>query len=162
VFALPTIPSWDALHPGVSHFPIVLLIVAPVFLLIGLLSPRRRDGYLTLALVLMAVGTLGVFLSAASGDAARDAASKTPPIATAIAEHEELGSVVRAAFSALTCLFAAILYGPRLLKRSLAPAAFTALLYVLLVVSFIAFLPLYHAAHSGGLLVHKLGVHAKL
>ena len=162
MFTLPTLPSWDAFHPGVSHFPIVLLIVAPVLLLVGLLSPRRRESYLTLALVFMAAGTLGVFLSAATGDAARDVASKAPPIATAIAEHEELGSFVRAAFSALTCLLAALLYGPRLLKLSLSPAVITTLSYVLVVLSIGALLPLYHTAHSGGLLVHKLGVHAKL
>jgi uncharacterized membrane protein len=162
VFALPSLPSWDAFHPGVSHFPIVLLLVAPVLLLVGLLSPGRRNSHLTLAFFFMVAGTLGVYLSAATGDAARDIASKAPPVVAAIAEHENLGSLVRAVFTALTLLLAALLYGPRLLKKSLAPATLATLTCVLLVLYACALLPLYNAAHSGGLLVHKLGVHAKL
>jgi uncharacterized membrane protein len=30
---LPMIPSWDGLHPLMIHFPIVLFLWAPVFLL---------------------------------------------------------------------------------------------------------------------------------
>jgi uncharacterized membrane protein len=162
MFALPSIPSWDAFHPAVSHFPIALLVVAPVLLLAGLLSPGRRHCLFPLALAFTVAGTLGVYLSAASGDAARDAASKAPPIAAAIAEHENLGSLVRAVFSVLAVLFAAILHGPRLLRRPLATATSTALTWVLFVLFVCALLPLSNAAHSGAILVHRLGVHAKL
>lgn len=162
MFAFPSLPSWSALHPAISHFPVVLLLVGPVFLGAGLISASRRDRCLALALLFLAAGTVGVYVSASTGDAARDAATRTPAIAAAIAEHEDLGSVVRAVFSALTVLLAALLYGPRLLRRSLAPATATALAWVLFVLSACALLPLYNAAHSGGLLVHRLGVHAKL
>ena len=162
MFALPSLPGWDAFHPAVSHFPIALLVVAPALLLVGLLSPGRRNGLLTLAFAFTLAGTLGVYLSAASGDAARDVASKAPAIAAAIAEHESLGSLVRAMFSVLVVLFAALLYGPRLLRKSLAPATSTTLACVLLVLFVVALLPLYNAAHSGAILVHRLGVHAKL
>jgi uncharacterized membrane protein len=162
MFALPSIPTWDAFHPAVSHFPIALLAVAPLLLLAGLLSPGRRQGLLALAFAFTVVGTLGVYVSAATGDAARDVASKAPQIATAIAEHEDLGSLVRALFSVLAVLFAALLHGPRLLRRPLAPATSTVLAWVLFVLFVFALLPLYNAAHSGAILVHRLGVHAKL
>ncbi|MBK9088429.1 MAG: hypothetical protein IPL90_05020 [Holophagales bacterium] len=162
MFALPSIPGWDASHPAVSHFPIALLVIAPVLLLAGLLSPGRRQGLLAFAFALTVAGTLGVYVSAATGDAARDVASKAPPIASAIAEHEDLGSLVRAVFSVLAVLLAALLHGPRLLRRPLAPATSTALAWVLFVVFVCALLPLYNAAHSGAILVHRLGVHAKL
>ncbi len=162
MFALPSIPGWDAFHPAVSHFPIALLVVAPVLLLVGLLSPGRRHGLFALAFAFAVVGTLGVYVSAATGDAARDVASKAPPIASAIAEHENLGSLVRALFTVLAVLLAALLHGPRLLGRPLAPATSTALAWVLFVLFVCALLPLYNAAHSGAILVHSLGVHAKL
>ena len=162
MFAVPSLPAWAALHPAVSHFPIVFLILAPVLLLAGLLSPGRRQGLLTLAFAFTVAGTLGVYLSAASGDAARDAAVRAPAIAAAVTEHEDLGSVVRALFSVLAVLFAALLYGPRLLGKTLAPSTSTTLACVLLALFVCGLLPLYNAAHSGAILVHRLGVHAKL
>lgn len=162
MFALPSVPSWDALHPGVSHFPIVLLVVAPVFLVVGLISPARRESCLALALWFTAAGTLAVYLSAATGDAAREVAQKTPEVVKAIEAHESAGSVVRAAFTVLTLGLAALRYGPRVVKKPLAPATAAVLTCVLLALYGVASLPLYNAAHSGGVLVHKLGVHAKL
>ena len=99
-----------------------------------LVTPKRE---FELAFAVVVAGTLGVLLSAATGDAARDAASPAPRIAAAIAEHEDLGSFVRAAFSVLALLLALVLH-------------------------LVALLPLYNAAHSGAVLVHKLGVHARL
>ncbi len=162
MFALPSLSNWDALHPAFSHFPIVLLLVAPLFLILALCSPARRQGLLVLALSFMVAGTLAVCLSAATGDAARDVALKTPSIAKAIEDHENIGSTVRAAFSVLTALLAALLYGPRLLRKELSLGTATTLTVGLLLLSLVALLPLVNAAHSGGVLVHKLGVHAKL
>ena len=33
---LPPIPGWYELHPLVVHFPIALLLIAPLFVLLGL------------------------------------------------------------------------------------------------------------------------------
>jgi uncharacterized membrane protein len=162
ILALPSLPSWEAAHPAVSHFPIALFFLVPVLLLVGLLRRARREELLWLAFAALAAATVGVYLSAASGDAARDVASKAPPIATAIAEHEELGSLVRALLSGLTVLFAAFLVGPRLLRRKLAPAVSGVVAWLILVLSVAALVPLWSAAHSGAVLVHRLGVHAKL
>ena len=162
MFQLPSIPSWDALHPGISHFPIVLLLVAPVLIFIGLLSPKQRANLLSMTFWFMLIGTVGVYLSAATGDAAKEFVSKTPEITEALEKHESLGSIARVVFTILTVLLAALQYHPKLLKKQLSPMALMMLYVIFLLIYTAAALLLYNTAHSGGLLVHKLGVHAKI
>ena len=47
----PPIPSWDGLHPLIIHFPIVLLLVAPVLVLIGALLAPEKGRPLLLSLI---------------------------------------------------------------------------------------------------------------
>jgi uncharacterized membrane protein len=162
MFELPSFPSWDAFHPGISHFPIVLLLVAPVLIIVGLLSPKQRSNLIALALWFMLAGTLGVYLSAATGDAAKELAPKTPEVIKAIEDHENIGSIVRVIFTVLTALLASLQFGPSLLKKQLSSRAFMVLTVLFLLIYVVAALLLYNAAHSGGILVHKLGVHAKI
>jgi|WetSurMetagenome_2_1015567.scaffolds.fasta_scaffold08944_2 uncharacterized membrane protein len=162
MFQLPSIPSWDALHPGISHFPIALLLVAPLLILAGLFMTQRRQGLFVMALVLMIAGSLGIYLSASTGDEAKLLAPKTQDVQKAVDLHESVGSAARAVFSGLTVLFAALLYGPGLLKRTLSPRVSGALAWAFLLLYAIGALILMNAAHTGGVLVHTLGVHAKL
>ncbi len=160
--AFSTIPGWPALHPSLSHFPIVLLLLAPVFVLLGLaLSPVRR-GLLLAGLWLLLAGTLATYLAAASGDAARDVAPQTREVKAAVARHEDLGGLVRVAASGLTALWAALLFGPGLLGRSLSLSAFRRLAIAFLLLCLMTAGLVVAAAHTGGLLVHRLGVHAAL
>ncbi len=159
---MPSLSPWDALHPGLSHLPIALLVVLPLVVLAALLSPARRRVLAEVATWLLVVATLGVYLSASTGDAARDIAPKVQNVTDAIAHHENLGAVVRATSTALLVLLATLVYGPGLLKRPLAARTETALLVVFLLLAVAAVVPLYLTAHSGGLLVHVLGVHANI
>jgi uncharacterized membrane protein len=159
---LPSIPSWNALHPGISHFPIVLLLVAPVLLLIGVISEKRRAEMLSMALWFLIVGTIFIYLSAATGDSAKELAPKTPEVVKAVENHENMGSMARAVFTVLAVLLSALCYAPRLLKKELSPKMFVALAVILLLLYVVAAMFLFDAAHSGGLLVHKFGVHAKI
>jgi hypothetical protein len=113
----------------------------------------------------MLAGTIGVYVAASTGDSARDvardAAPQSPEVKTAVQAHEDLGSAARAAFSALTVLLAALLFGPCVLRRELKGSHFLAGLIALLVLYLAAGLILLNTAHSGGLLVHKLGLHAR-
>jgi uncharacterized membrane protein len=166
MFDFPPFPTWDALHPSVSHFPIAFLLVAPLFLLAALWLNTHRRTLAIVAFGLMLAGTIGVYLAASTGDSARDvardAAPQSPEVKAAAQTHEDLGSVVRAVSSALTVLLAALLLGPRLLKREIKGGHFLAGLAALLVLSLAAGLILLNTAHSGGLLVHKLGLHARI
>ncbi len=162
MFELPSIPTWDALHPGISHFPIVLLLVSPVLIFIGLFSPLRRANLISMAFWFMLIGTVGVYLSAATGDAAKELAPQTPEIKKALENHESLGEIARTVFTILTVLLASLQYGPKLLKKQLSPGVLLALFVIFLFIYAAAALLLYNTAHSGGLLVHKLGVHAKI
>jgi uncharacterized membrane protein len=162
MFQLPHFSSWAALHPGLSHFPIALLLLVPALVLAALLAPGRRQGLMEMAVWVLAVGTAFIYLSAASGDAAKEIASQAPDVVKAIAAHEDLGSAARAVFSALAILLAALVYGPRVRMRTVAPRVLVALTLGFLVLYAAAALILLNAAHSGGILVHQLGVHAKL
>jgi uncharacterized membrane protein len=157
--ALPPIPSWTELHPLVIHFPIALLLVAPLFIIAGIIvSPQKGRPFLFAALILMLLGTGGTFLAISTGEAAGQVADRTPAISAVLERHEDLAEMTRIVFSVLTFLFAAILFLPRLLKE---PSGVTARILPL------AFLLFYSAgavilvntAHNGGRLVHELGVH---
>jgi hypothetical protein len=127
---------------------------------------KHRRTLVVVAFGLMLAGTIGLYLAASTGDAARDvardAAQQSSEVKTAVQAHEDLGSAARAVFSALTVLLAALLFGPRVLKRELKGRHLLAGLITLLVLYLAAGLILVNTAHSGGLLVHKLGLHARI
>jgi uncharacterized membrane protein len=161
MFQFPPIPTWDALHPLIIHFPIVLLLVAPLFILIGAILPTgKARAPLAAALLLMIMGTASVFLAAETGEAAGKLAERTPAINAVLEHHEELAEKTEIVFSVLTVVFAAVLVVPLVLRR--APARLTTTVLPLIFVLFYggATLLLVNTAHNGGRLVHEFGVHA--
>ncbi len=161
MIALPPIPAWDALHPLVVHFPVALLLVAPVFILLGLvLDPKRGRGLLVGALVLMVLGTVASWVAVGTGEAAGRLAERTPTVNAILEQHEELAETVRLVFTALTAIFAAVLFVPTMLRRQLGRAASASLLVVYLAFYAVGALLLANTAHNGGRLVHEQGVHA--
>ena len=156
---LPALPSWDGLHPLIVHFPIALLLIAPLFVLIGILVRRGRT-FLWAALLLMAIGTTATFFAVSTGEAAGKLAERTPQINAVLERHEELAETTRAVFSVLTLLFAAILVAPTAFGRLRRPAFETVLplLFLLFYGAGVALLA--NTAHNGGRLVHELGVQA--
>ncbi len=157
----PPIPAWDALHPLIVHFPIALLLVAPLFIVIGALLRREKGQmYLFSALILMAVGTSAVFVALETGEAAAKLAERTPEINAVLEHHEQLAETTRVVFSALTVIFAAILLLPRLLRRGSGWLVGRALPLIFLLLYGAGMLLLVNTAHNGGRLVHEFGVHA--
>lgn len=158
---LPPIPSWDALHPLVVHFPVALLLVAPILVLLGLLlEPTRGRGLLVSALVLMILGTVGAWFAVGTGEAAGRLAERNPAVSALLEHHEDLAESVRMVFTTLTVVFAAVLFVPALLRRKLGRAATTSLLAVFLAFYAVGAVLLANTAHNGGRLVHEQGVHA--
>jgi uncharacterized membrane protein len=159
--SLPPIPPWDSLHPLVIHFPIALLLIAPLFILVGaILKPQSGRPYLLAALVLMTLGTAGTWVAVSTGEAAGELAERNPEVSAAIERHEHLAELTRTVFTALTATFAVILLIPKFTKTTATRVFTTALPIVLLVAYGAGSALLANTAHQGGRLVHQLGVTA--
>lgn len=159
--ALPPLPGWTELHPLVIHFPIALLLVAPLFIIVGVIAnPQKGRPFLVSALVLMLLGTTSTFFAIATGEAAGEIAERTPVVGAVLERHEDLAEMTRIVFSVLTLLFAAILLLPRVLKREPSTATARILPLAFLLFYSTGAVILVNTAHNGGRLVHELGVHA--
>ena len=158
----PTIPGWDAVHPLIVHFPIALLLVAPVLIILGLILPKQSRGLFIGALVMIVLGTVGIYFAVATGEAAGELAERTPGVAGVLERHEELAETARAIFTALTVVFAAILFAPSIFKKRLSRKTITIASLAFLVFYGGGAIVLANVAHQGGLLVHQYGVRAMM
>jgi uncharacterized membrane protein len=159
--ALSPITNWTELHPLVIHFPIALLLVAPLFIVAGILmNPSKGRPFLIAALALMLLGTAGTFLAVATGEAAGQVAQRTAAVSTVLERHEDLAETTRIVFSVLTLIFAALLFLPRLLKREATIISARILPLAFLLFYSAGAVILVNTAHNGGRLVHELGIHA--
>ena len=157
----PPMPAWDSLHPLIIHFPIALLLIAPLFVVLGsLLRPDRGRPYLTVALILMILGTVAIYFAISTGESAGQLAERSPAVNAVLEHHQELGETTGAVFLVLTVLLAGILSGPALLRRALERTVMRSLLAVFLLAYLAGSVMLANTAHNGGRLVHELGVRA--
>ncbi|MGE5275472.1 MAG: DUF2231 domain-containing protein [Acidobacteriota bacterium] len=156
---LPRLPSWDGLHPLIVHFPIALLLVAPLFVVLGM-TLRRNRPFLWAALLLMAIGTAATFVAVSTGEAAGRLADRTPEIKAVLEHHEKLAETTRVVFTVLTVIFAAIVVVPAAVRRLQTRRVTVALSLAFLVCYGAGVLLLVNTAHNGGRLVHELGVQA--
>jgi uncharacterized membrane protein len=157
----PAIPSWDALHPLIIHFPIALLLIAPIFIVVGaVLTPAKGRAYLIAAMVLLLVGTVAIFVAVQTGEAAGKLAERTPGMELVLETHESLAERTQAVFSVLSVIFLALLAVPWLLKRADTRLTTTILPLAFLVLYSAGALLLVNTAHNGGRLVHEFGVRA--
>jgi len=157
---LPPIPGWYEL-PLVVHFPIALLLIAPLFVLLGLPigSPKSR-AFLLSAWILMALGTASVFMALQTGKAAGKLAGEAPQVKQVLEQHEELAQTTGVLFLVLTIVFTALLLVPNVLRHELSRTLTRALILAFLVLYGTGVLFLVNTAHQGGRLVHELGVRA--
>jgi uncharacterized membrane protein len=157
----PAIPSWDVLHPLIIHFPIALLLVAPIFIVVGaVLTPAKGRSYLIAAMILLLVGTASVFVAVETGEAAGKLAERTPGMQQVLENHQSLAERTEAVFSVLSVIFLALLAVPWLLKREDTRLTTTILPLAFLVLYTAGALLLVNTAHNGGRLVHEFGVRA--
>jgi uncharacterized membrane protein len=159
----PPLPSWDAIHPLLIHFPIVLLLLTPLFVLIAaVVRPPGNRPYMTTALITLLLGTFSVFLAASSGEDAAELADRTGGVNAVLAAHESLASTCEILFAIYSALFAGLFIWQRVSRlgqdrivSAVAPLLFLAAYSVGLVY-------LVNTAHAGGRLVHEFGVHAMI
>lgn len=154
------LPGCTGFHQLVVHIPIILLLIAPFFVIAGMGLPAVKGGqFFRLALTLMVVGTAMTFVAAATGKAAMKVLASMPvfpALAVALEKHRALAETTTEVFSVLTLGFAALLYAPRRLGRELDSRINKALLAVYLVFYATGALFLVHTALQGGHVVRKL------
>ncbi len=157
---LPPIPSWDGLHPIIVHFPIALLLVAPVLIVLGMIFHKNGRAFMISAFALMLIGTIAAFIAVATGDAAGELAEHVANIESVLENHEELAETTRNIFTALTAIFAAIVFVPIIFKKELGRTIVIPISLAFLMFYGAGAVVLLNTAHEGGRLVHEFGVRA--
>lgn len=161
---IPPIPQWDGMHVLIVHFPVALLLAAPVLLVLGLVFVKKPLGFglLVAAFVIMLMGTISAYFTVSTGKAAGKMAIRTPEITQVITLHESLATATRNTFTVLTIVYGVVLFGPMLRKKQ--PRALTIIvtncIFLLFYMGGVALVS--NTAHQGGRLVHELGVQAFL
>lgn len=157
----PPLPSWDAAHPIVVHFPIALLLVTPLFILLGvILRPERGRAFLYAALILMALGTGGAYVAHEAGHAAEHAAQIPAEAKSVVERHEDLAADTTGIFLLLTLTFAALVLVPAFFPRFKTLLMTRILPAIFLLFYFGGLVVLANTAYLGGRLVHEFGIRA--
>jgi len=144
------------------HFPIGLLLAAPVLIALGVIFRDGRRLFSFAALAVMLMGTVAVYVAVETGEAAAELVDRTPQVSAVLERHEELAETTRTLFTILTVVFAAILFLPPLSRRQLRRRAFVLLNLAFLIAYLAATVFLADTGHNGGRLVHELGVRAMM
>jgi uncharacterized membrane protein len=157
------IPPWEGAHPIVVHFPIGLLLFAPLLVVLALLVPKLRRGLAVAALATMAAGATGAVVAVASGEATAEVVGDAAAARGAerlLHDHGEAGERARNAFLVLTGLYGLLGIVPAARGKELSRKVDLAAHGAFLLAYAGGCLLLAHAGHLGGRLVHEKGVRA--
>ncbi len=156
----PPLPDWDGLHPIIVHFPIALLLVAPLLVIMSLVFRIHARPFAYAALTLMLLGTASLYVAVSTGEAAGELAENGGAVEQVLEHHESLAEQTRTIFTVVTLVYLFIVLAPLVAKRALDPIP-----WVVVNVAFLAFylvgaVYLANTGHAGGRLVHEFGVRA--
>jgi uncharacterized membrane protein len=153
-----SLPPWIGMHPMVVHFPLVLLMMVPVFLALALYRKEPTGPFAVTAWILLALGTVAAFVATMSGEAAESLVIASDQVRQAIERHSDLGEYARDV-AAMEFLLLSVLLGWTLyLKRPIERRWLTGLMFVVFLVSMVGALLVAMTGHVGAYLVHGLGV----
>jgi uncharacterized membrane protein len=159
---LPSLPPASGLHPLIVHFPVALLLIAPLLVVLSIVLKKQRIGLAVSALVLMVLGTAAAFVAVSTGNLAGELAERTPQISATLERHESLAETTRTVFALLTVMFVVMFGAPLVRRREWSNGLYVALSTVFLVFYAAGTVTLVNTAHLGGQLVHRYGVLAML
>ena len=157
---LPPMPDWDSLHPLIVHFPIGLLLAAPLLLLLGMCFREGRRRFSISAFLMMLMGTVAAYISVKTGESAAELAERTAQVAVVLDRHKALAERTLTLFTVLTVVFAGILLVPVFLREQIRQRVFVLLNVAFLIAYAVAAAFVADTGHQGGRLVHELGVRA--
>jgi uncharacterized membrane protein len=161
----PPIPPWEGAHPIVVHFPLALLLIAPVLVALSLLVPKLRQGSALWALAVMALGAAGASLAVATGEATEEVVEHTPEgkaAADLIEQHSEAAETAQVLFLVLTAAYGAMVIVPVVRKKEFPRKADLAVHGVFLLCYGVSCAHLGNVGHMGGRIVHEKGVRAPM
>jgi uncharacterized membrane protein len=155
---LPLIPSWQGVHPLITHFPIALLLLAPLFLVFAAYTQAdKRSTFLASALIVMVLGTGSMYVAYEAGKAAARVVERSGGIEAIVEHHQQLAGHARFSFTLATVLFGLCLLICRV--SHVHPSELTAFLPVGFVTLYgLGLFWLLNAAYNGERLVHEFGV----
>lgn len=152
---IPPIPSWDSLHPLIIHFPIVLLLLAPIFVLVSALLPLPRGRpYMLVAISLLLGGTGSLFVAKLTGQAAAQSMQGSIEAKPALLLHQDLAAETLLVFVVLCVILLGMLVVARVLGEEESKLSSTYLPLAFLALYAVGVLLLVNTAHAGGQLTH--------
>ncbi len=163
MWQLPPIPPWDGLHPLVIHFPIVLTLLAPIFVFLSIFGKRMRWPMSLTATGLLIGGAAAAWVAVSTGEAAGELAMRTPAINQVMEVHESLAEFTAKWLTGLVIgfvLLQVVILCIRKYKHH--RLVWVAACAVMLGCQVVGVLAVVNTAHNGGRLVHDFGVQALL
>jgi uncharacterized membrane protein len=156
----PPVPAFDHLHPIVVHFPIALLLVAPLFVLLALLWKPQRRVMMVAACVLIVLGAVAAQVAVMTGEESSDITQTSALAEPVLERHEDLAETARTIFLVLAGVAVAGTAAVWKLNTRAKPRLVAAGLLVYAVAHMLGCLVLANAAHEGGRVVHEYGTAA--
>lgn len=153
-------PPWNHIHPALVHFPVALLLVAPLLVVVGMVWPSQRRGLHTGAMILLLLGFGGLVLALLSGQEVARYARATADLQAGVRDHELAAQWTLLLFALICPTFLALWAVPLLRRRALPRALDLGLLALWLMLALTGAAALARTAHLGGHLVHDLHTHA--
>jgi uncharacterized membrane protein len=155
-------PRYEGLHPMVVHFPIALLLVAPVFIVLAMCLKKQAKAMLLSALVLVLMGTAFAFLATSTGEAAEDFVPDVTAARVVLGAHEEQAEMARNLFAGVALLLAVVTAVVWVRDTKLKHSHVVMMCGLMLLVYVWPAVVLMNAGHEGARLVHEFGARAPM
>jgi len=165
MFSIPKMQDWDALHPLIVHLPIGILLIVPLFIFLAIVIKRYTLCFSITGLLLMIMGTLGVFIAVSTGESAVELVDRSiKEVSEIIEQHEELAEMTLNIYIILSIIYFGIVMLPKLIpmitKKIFNEKIFFISNIIFLIAYIFGILGIVNTSHLGGKLVHELGVRA--